>query len=42
MDYKEITFSQKESIGVLTLNTPDKINALSLKKFRKWPTSWKK
>ena len=32
MDYKEITFSQTNSIGILTLNTPEKINALSLSK----------
>ena len=32
MDYKEIIFSQKNAIGVLTLNTPEKINALSLQK----------
>jgi enoyl-CoA hydratase/carnithine racemase len=30
MNYKEITFSQIEAIGVLTLNNPKKINALSM------------
>ncbi len=34
MDYKEIIFSQTNSIGVLTLNTPEKINALSLQKIQ--------
>ncbi len=32
MDYKEVTFSQTNAIGILTLNTPEKINALSLQK----------
>ncbi len=34
MDYKEIIFSQANSIGILTLNTPEKINALSLQKIQ--------
>lgn len=34
MDYKEITFSQTDAVGILTLNTPEKINALSLEKIR--------
>ncbi|MCG8636523.1 MAG: enoyl-CoA hydratase-related protein [Desulfobacterales bacterium] len=34
MDYKEITFSQTDAVGILTLNTPEKINALSLRKIR--------
>ena len=34
MEYKEITFSQENAIGVLTLNTPEKINALSLQKIQ--------
>ena len=34
MDFKEIIFSQANSIGTLTLNTPEKINALSLQKIR--------
>ena len=34
MDYKEIIFSQTNSIGILTLNTPEKINALSLQKIQ--------
>lgn len=29
MDYKEITFSQSQAVGILTLNNPEKINALS-------------
>jgi len=32
MVYKDIIFSQTNSIGILTLNTPEKINALSLQK----------
>lgn len=34
MNYKEITFSQTDAIGILTLNTPEKINALSTQKIR--------
>ena len=34
MDYKEITFSQTNAVGILTLNTPEKINALSRQKIR--------
>lgn len=34
MDYKEIIFSQTHSIGILTLNTPEKINTLSLQKIQ--------
>ena len=34
MDYKEIIFSQTNSIGILTLNTPKKINTLSLQKIQ--------
>ncbi len=34
MDYQEIIFSQENSIGILTLNTPKKINALSLRKIQ--------
>ena len=34
MDYQEILFSQTSAIGILTLNTPEKINALSLQKIR--------
>jgi enoyl-CoA hydratase/carnithine racemase len=30
MDYKEITFHQKDAVGTLTLNNPEKINALSI------------
>lgn len=34
MDYKEIIFTQTNSVGILTLDTPDKINALSLQKIQ--------
>ncbi len=34
MDYQEIAFSQTDSIGIVTLNTPEKINALSLRKIQ--------
>lgn len=34
MDYKEIIFSQTDAIGILTLNTPEKINVLSLRKIQ--------
>ena len=34
MDYKEITFSQTNAIGILTLNTPKNINVLSLQKIQ--------
>ncbi len=34
MDYKEITFSQTNAIGILTLNTPEKINTLSFQKIQ--------
>ncbi len=34
MDYKEIIFSQTNALGILTLNTPEKINALSLQKIQ--------
>lgn len=34
MDYKEIIFSQTDAVGILTLNTPEKINALSLRKIQ--------
>lgn len=32
MDYREIIFEQTETIAIITLNTPEKINALSLEK----------
>lgn len=32
MDYKEIIFEKTNAIAIVTLNTPEKINALSLKK----------
>ena len=34
MNYKEITFSQSDAVGILTLNTPEKINSLSERKIR--------
>lgn len=34
MDYKEITLSQTNAIGIITLNTPEKINALSGQKIQ--------
>ncbi len=34
MDYKGIIFSQTSAVGILTLNTPEKINALSLPMIR--------